>query len=261
METVPLWLRYRREAVRRLRMEVDMLEKDAKGLLILARQNALTDGDWFDLLEERHILFQPYLRDMTLKSLGDLEIIHDQRGGRASTRSLRMGAMVERSYLNPPYHKYRTAAELTNVEGNFPLDTRGIFPDDEVYYHGHFKLENVFEDGRTILASGLVTRFWGLTRNNKWIKAESTERYFYQAYHSGHDERSERRSEVVKFIVSASTPREICSFCNITPQWMWQRLGDVVKEWVTHRERLLSNVRQLDEIVRCEEAILSIIPR
>lgn len=227
------------------------------GLRILARQNALTETDWFDLLEQRRTLIEPYLREMTLKSLGDLEIVRDQKGDRASKRPLRMGAMVKKTCCDPP-HKYREAAPLMNAEGDFSLDTRGIFPDDEVYHNGHFKVEFVFEGG-LVPASGVVTKFWGLTRNNQWIMAECTERYFNQTRYFKCGHWMERRSEVVKFIVSASTPQEICRFCGITPQWMWQRLGGAVEAWLRHREDLLARAEQLVEIINSEKLMVNII--
>lgn len=204
------------------------------------------------------MLLEPHLREMTLKSLGDLKLVHDQKGGHASYRPLRMGAMVEKSYREPPYRKYREATELKSMEGDFQLDTRGIFPDDAVYYNGHFQWKPVFK-GRKLSASGCETRFWGLTRNNQWIKIEFVERYFDQARHAGHDERSERRSEVVKLVVSETTPEEICKFCGITPKWIWQRLGDSVESWLKHRQDLLASPERLAEIIKQEKMLLDII--
>jgi hypothetical protein len=227
-------------------MEVDM--NHTGGLRILTRRGALTETNWFDLLEERRILIEPYLREMTLKTLGDLKIVHQELYGQATRCPLRMGAMIEKTYCDPPYRKYREAAELTGVEGDFPLDTRGIYPDDDgVYYYRHFK------------TNGCVIRFWGLTRNSEWINAECTVRRFEQARHAGHDERLDRRSEVVKFIVSASTPQDICQFCGITPQWVWQRLGDTVEAWLKHRQLLLARVEQLVKVIDHEKLMVNII--
>lgn len=228
------------------------------GLCILARRDALTETDWFDLLEQRRALLEPYLHEMTLKSLGDLRIVRDQKNNRSSERQLRMGAMVEKTDRNPPYREYREEAEFTCVEGDFSLDTRGIFPDDEVYYLGHFKARKfVWEVGRTS-ASGVVTRFWGLTRNGRWIRAECTERYFSQTRYFGCENLTEQRSEVVKLIVSASTPQEICQFCDITPQWIWQRLGDVAEAWLKHRQNLLMHAERLVEVINSEKLMLEI---
>lgn len=193
------------------------------GLRILARRDALTDKDWFNLVEERRALIESHLRDMTLKSLGDLKIIGDDRQKLPFGRPLRLGAMVEKTYSTPPHRKYREASELKIAEGPFSLETRGIWPDDEVYYHGHFKWEHIPKPGGQMGSSGLILRFWGLTRNNQWLKAEMTESYFEQERHAGHDDRPEQRSEVVKLVTSESSPEEICQFCGITPRWIWQR--------------------------------------
>lgn len=224
-------------------------------LHILARQNALTDGDWFTLLERRRELIIPHLRDITLKSLGDLKIVRDQMGGHSSERPLRMGAMV---YSTSSHRKHRDAGELKIAEGPFGLETRGIWPDDDVYYQGHFNWQHIYKGGG-ISASGLVTRFWGLTRNNQWIKAECTERYFSQARNPGHDDRPEERSEVVKFVTSESTPGEICRFCNISPRWIWLLLGDSIEKWLTRRKSQFAAVQQLVDTFGCEKTLLGII--
>lgn len=229
------------------------------GLRILARRDALTDTDWFNLIEERRALIEPHLRDMTLKSLGDLKIVRDYQGGHRSERPLRMGAMVEETYSSPPYHKYRKASELKIAKGPFSLDTRGIFPDDDVYYNGHFKWEHIYRGDGQAGAIGLTIWFWGLTRNNEWLKAVCTEKYFTQPLRAGVDEREEQRSEVVKFIATESTPEEICLFCDITPQWMWQRLGDAIEAWVKHRRHLLSDAERLVEVINHEKMMLGII--
>lgn len=221
-----------------------MLDSQIKGPRIWARQNALTETDWFNLLEERRALIEPHLREMTLKALGDLKIVSWGLCKSNERRPLRMGGMVEKVEKftkGPPLNPYWTAAELKAVEGNFPLETRGIFADDDIYYHGHFKWDIMRASGK-IEAVGEILKFWGLTRNNQWIRAEATIRFF--------DDRREHLSEVKKLTVHESTPSEICQFCDITPQWLWQRLGDAIHAWVKHRERLLSKAEQLFEVIK-----------
>lgn len=251
--------KYQREAARRLRMEVNVLDKYTKGLRILARRNDLTDADWFNLLEKRQALLKPHLREMTLKSLGDLKIVHDDRTGSSAYfgRTLQMGGLA----IVPNRHSdsHRDPCEPKEVSVDFPLNTHGIFPDDEVYYHGHFKSEFIYPPEGQEPTIGLVIRFWGLTRNNKWIKIEVPIKYLTQPRDPGYDETPERMSEVERVIVHQSNPSEICHFCGVTPRWIWQRLGDVVQEWVKHRRSLLSNVERLVEVVKLEEVMLGIV--
>ncbi len=233
----------------------------AGGLRILARRDALTEDDWFKLLEERRALIEPHLRDMTLKSLGDLKIIRDYKGGHSSERPLRWGAMVEKTYSTPPHRKYREASELKIAEGPFSLETRGIWPDDDVYHYGHFKYEHIYKPGGKRGATGLVLRFWGLTRNNQWLKAEMTESYFEQERHAGHDDRPEQRSEVVKLVTSESTPQEICQFCGVTPHWIWLRLGHAMEQWLESRQHQLSSAEQVVKIIHHEMMLLDIVAK
>ena len=167
--------------------------------------------------------------------------------------------MIEKTYSTPPHRKYREASELKIAEGPFSLETRGIWPDDEVYYHGHFKWEHISKPGGQMGSLGLILRFWGLTRNNQWLKAEMTENYFEQERHAGHDDRPEQRSEVVKFVTSESSPEEICQFCGVTPRWIWQRLSDSVEKWLEHRKHQLSAAPHLVDIFNYEKTILDIV--
>lgn len=231
-----------------------------RGLRILARRDALTETDWFNLLEARRALLELHLREMTLKTLGDLKIIYDDLNrGVGNGRPLRMGGMVEKfTKKDLPLHWVESTPV---VEGNFSLDTRGIFPDDEAYYHGHFKWDFIRIPPR-VEAVGQVTKFWGLTRNNQWILVEFPIRYRMVTYPALPGtcckERTEKRSEVERVIVRESTPAEICQFCEITPQWIWQRLGDAAQAWVNHRRYLLSNAEQLVEVIKREETMLDI---
>lgn len=236
-----------------------MLHPQTEGLRILARRNALTNKDWFDLLETRRALIKPHLREMTLKSLGDLKIVRDYQSGHSSERPLKLGAMTR---VAGSFSTNRAASELKITTGFFPLETRGIFPDDDVFYHGHFYHGQPWEhirESESSPATGMVTRFWGLTRNNEWLKAECTQKYFTQARSPGRDYREEQRSEVVKLDTSISTPEEICSFCGIIPQRIWQRLGDVVELLLQQRREQLSSAKSLAGIIDSEQTLLRIV--
>lgn len=213
----------------------------------MARQNTLTETDWFNLLEERRNLLAPHLREMTLKALGDLNIV---RYCNKDVRPLRMGGVIERVSKFAPYRHYLDWGGPKIVEGNFPLETRGIFANDDIYYNGHFKWDFIRAPGR-IEAVGEIVKFWGLTRNNQWIKAEATIQFF--------DDRNEHLVEVQKLTIYESTPEEVCQFCGVTPRWLWQQLGDAVEAWVTHRKRLLSKAEQLFEVIKQENVLADIV--
>ncbi|OGZ10599.1 MAG: hypothetical protein A3D67_01955 [Candidatus Lloydbacteria bacterium RIFCSPHIGHO2_02_FULL_51_22] len=249
-----------RPAVRVTNTEIRMI-KGTESLRILARQNVLTNTDWFTLLEERRLLLAPHLRDMSLKALCDLKIV-GVTGGRRR-RPLRMGGVAQKFTKDIPYRPYREECTLDIVmEGDsvFDFDTRGIFPDDDVYYHGHFKGDFIREQGK-VEAVGEVLKFWGLTRNNTWITVETTLRFISQPRDLIHYANFEMITWVERLVVHESTSAEICQFCEVTPRWLWQRLGDTVHAWVTHRNLLLSNAETLDETVRQEEMLVNIIAK
>ena len=236
-----------------------MKSNRSEGLRILVRQSALTEKDWFALLETRRALIAPHLHDMTLKTLGDLKIVRDYKGGHSSERPLRMGAMTEQTTSRPPFRTYREMSEICQVEGPFQLDTRGIFPDDEIYYHGHFKWKHIYNGNGSSPATGLTLRFWGLTRDGEWFKAEMTERYFTQMRGSDYDSREESRSEVTRFFTERASAEEICTFCAMSPWWIWKRLGDATRVWLKHRESLLSDAQYLVDVVEREEMLLKVV--
>lgn len=235
---------------------LDIDKVRTEGLHILARRNALAEKDWFNLLEARRTLLEPHLREMTLKTLGDLMVVREHQYGRL----LRKGGMEEKFIRKDLPLSWVESTPI--VEGVFSLDTRGIFPNDEVYFGGHFHWDFI-RASKQIAAVGEVLKFWGLTRNNQWILVELPITYLMVTYHripgTLLKERTEQRSKVEKVTVRESTPQEICQFCKVTPQWIWQRLGDVVRKWVKHRRQLLSNVEQLADVIRHEETMLEII--
>ncbi len=229
------------------------MSRDTEGLRILARRNVLTDDDWFDLLETRRALIGPHLRGMTLSTLGELKIVRDY----FSRRKLEDGGLtLERTFGS---QEYRVASEFKAVEGSFPLDTRGIFPNDLIFDHGHFKWDSIHAiEGER--ATGERLRFWGLARNNAWIKIETTSRFFVQPrWPNVGDMRLETTAEVVKLVVSESTPREICEFCEVTPRWLLQELFRAVVAWRDHRRSLLGYAENLMGVINQENALLDII--
>ncbi len=206
--------------------------------------------DWFDLLEARRILIERHLRDMTLKSLGDLKIIDDGYGGR---RTLQTGGLE----IVPLLHSevYRQPCTPKTVSLDFPLETRGIFSDDEIFFHGHFNwdVSHISHDG--------VLKFWGLTRNNQWVRVEVTTKTYTQVRCPEQDLRPMEVTGVEKVFAVESSPSEIQQLHGFTPQWIWQRLGDAVKKWSEHRQKLLSETQQLARIIAHEEVMLGLLKK
>lgn len=224
----------------------------------MARRNALTEEDWFNLLEERRVLLEPHLRDMTLKSLGDLKIVHDDVTGHGGIwgRRLYKGGLK----IVPDKHSdsHRQPCIPGVVSSRFSLDTRGIFSNDEVFYHGHFKWD--FTDSITSSRKKDMTiKFWGLTRNNEWIRIEVPIKNYTQPRSPGLDDRPHQVAGVEMVKVYESDSREICTLYGFTPQWIWQQLGDATKTWVEHRRKLLLGAEQLNEVVQYEEMVLDIV--
>lgn len=202
------------------------------GLDILARQNKLTHEDWIELIEARLQKIKSSIRDMNPLSIGRMKIIHDYFG----THSI----MDD----NP------------EVIGKFDLETRGIFPCDRVPISITTEYHRKNGQGAAIAAT---EKFWGYTRNGKWISIElytTNERVQYK-----HPDRTERRAYAKKITIMESTFTDICVFTEREPEYFWKRFGEVIKAWSEQREFLYDQSQKLAREVEFEEILLGRISK
>lgn len=205
----------------------------AGGLRILARRDALTDEDWINLLNERRSLIKPHLREMTLPTLGELNLVGDYFG----------------------HHSLKRDIETLTITGErFDLDTRAIFPMERsipVLNTDHHVIREV--KGHSF--SGRTERFWGLTRDAEWIWAE----VFITKHPVPYKDRREivARARVVN--VELKTTTELKAL--VPPKLVWEALGNAIKNWEKHRENLLGHAAELAQVVRTEEKLLSLVDR
>jgi hypothetical protein len=183
------------------------------------------------LVQARLGMIEPHLRDMTLKALGDIRMIHDYFG----THDLK-----------------RDEPEVTG--GKFSLATRGIFPNDDSWA-GVASVEH--DRGGGLSAIATTHRLWGLTRDGEWIaiKVYSTigqEPYKYKG-------RTEQVQRVKTVKIEPSTLAEVCVFCKRSPQDIWKRLGEIIKKWADHRKNLYEDAKDLEEEVLREEVLLELV--
>jgi len=203
------------------------------GLEILVRRDgrcALHETDWLKLVEARLEMIKPHLRDMTLKSLGDIRIINDDFG----------------------FHDLNRDKPKVSGE-KFNLATRGIFPNNDIW--AGTAIEEYDREGGTS-ATAATYRSWGLTRDGEWIMIEVFSTNKHKRY------RYERRAEQVKTVkIEESTLADACVFCKRSPQDIWKRLGEIVKKWAEHRKNLYEDAQCLEEEVLWEEAFIELLPQ
>jgi hypothetical protein len=222
-------------------------------LNILARQGGLTENEWLDLLEIRREDIRPHLHDMSLRALGDLGVVNDDRG-RYPGRPLRKGGM--RRMLELEGGDYHEPSELDFLDrDDSSLELRGIFPDDRDAHSFHVE----FAKGKEPPTFDSVIRFWALTRSNEWILVEIEERSFVQPKTPGRDRTQERRTEIVGLHVTQKTPQEICIACNTTLAKMWYELGKFVGKWAEQRRLLFSTAQDLSLRFDMEKLIVGVI--
>ena len=178
---------------------------------------------------------------MTLKTLGDLDMIHDY----SHTHNLRR---------DKPEVIYRGQGEPHDLS----LDTRGIFPSDDNWAGVSGNTEYHREGGRDIGDVFATTyKIWGLTRDGEWLAIEVYATRAYEPYkYEGRTELVER----VKTIWVEEVPFPmVCQFSKRTPQEIWTRLGEVVKKWAEHREHLFDQANGLAKTVQVEESLVKLL--
>lgn len=206
--------------------------KKSLSVSILARKELLSDKDWYDLLERRRALVLPYLKEMELQKLGDLRIVGEIMG---SARELRMG-----SYRNGAAP---LTGSITSVN-KLGLDTLGVFPDDAE--GGRYPSEFIYPAGSNRNAIGQFLRFWGLTAEGEWIRAEA--KILFPHDHV-------KLAEVVGLNMHLSTPAELWRFCHQSPLDLWKWLGKVARAWRGRYEQKFKSSCELTNTVDAEEVL------
>lgn len=220
-----------------------MYPKLANRVVALARRTEITENDWFELLRERAGELKEHLRNMTLKSLGELRIIHD--------------CWNEHSLA-------RDAPKILDDLSAFSLETRGIFPEDEgIGLTATVSEYDYTAEGRARIQKcerplyPSTQKLWGLTRNGAWIGIEVQVVRSLRLYNE--PDRYEEAAKAETVSIREMPLEELCAFAKRSPRQMWERFGDVAEDWVRDREILLSDARRLHKFFECEREVIKAI--
>ncbi len=170
--------------------------KTENGLALLARQNALTENDWHELVELRLKMLKPYLRDMSLETIGDLNIVNDY------------------------FKSHAIIDDTPEVEGDskFNLDTRAIFPThDNFSAHGLSANREYTGHDESGYATIVTEKFWGITRNCEWITIEVYITRGQIPYHSG---RTREMAVAERVTIKESSLLDVCIFSKRNLEYM-----------------------------------------
>lgn len=220
-----------------------MYPKLVNRVVALARRTEITENDWYELLRERAAELKEHLRNMTLKSLGELRIIHD--------------------YWND-HSLAQDAPMLLNDLSTFSLETRGIFPKDDSMGLAATVTEYLYTDEgctrvqkyeRPLYPS--TQKLWGFTRNGVWIGIEVQVVRSLKLYKE--PDRYEEAAKAETVSIREMSPEELCAFAKRSPCQIWERFGDVAEDWVRQREILLSDARRLHKFFECEREVIKAI--
>lgn len=219
-----------------------MYPKLTERVISLARRTRITDADWLELLQERANALKGSLHDMTLRPLDDIKFMHDY------------------------FHEHalkKDKPRLISPDRRFSLDMRGIFPSDRswgkvastTYHRASPDLEPNRCAPRVI---GSTERFWGLSRNGEWVGIEVYVAHLEEPYKTPGRTEKVVRAQTVSIVEYPLS--ELCGFAQRSPRAIWDRLGEVVDDWVKHRQLLLHDAENMQEFFAHETAILSTLP-
>jgi hypothetical protein len=204
-----------------------MLPKET--LAILTRKEALTDTDWFDLIEARRAAIKTYLDTFTLPTLGDLHCMRSSNGLHTLTQDFPRQAPEEQRL--------------------FWLKTQGLF-----YTQPHSAIEYKAGTGHQPGLGGVpypdgVLQIWGLTRSGKWVVA--TVEFVGEA---GYKDRGRQRATALS--ISECEIQDLLEKTKESPQVVWNSLGDSVKAWAERRQRLANEAQRLAHMIEIEELVM-----
>jgi len=204
-------------------------DKDT-ALRILLRKNKIRKEEWLKLIEARRLLIKQHLNSFTLTELG-------------KTKCLKK---------NSDRYDYKLCAELDfddpkiiSDDDRLSLDIQGIF-----YPQSWNKIEYDFPPSQGF--PGGTKQIWGLARSGDWI---ITEVVFTGA--AGYKDCKYETAKTVKIektnltIIIARTGEE--------PIDIWRKIGEAVKNWKKKRKELYDKAREIENVIKTEDKVLSLI--
>ena len=211
----------------------------SKGFKMFLRKEKLTEDEWFEMIEARREMIKPHLNSFSLQELGRLKCLDGDNG----------------------QHDVLLDINKAVKPNDFSLRTQGVFAapsaSREIVKDGPSVSRVLRSDLSPFFAfpyrKGLL-RIWGLTRSNRWILA--TVSYTEEPGYKGRF--YERATEVE---IQESNPMEISKSANIEPRFIWQFLGEAIKDFRKRREDLYQQANDLAAIVEIEERALEKIPK
>ncbi len=193
------------------------------GLNILARRDQLNEDDWYALVEARAERLSDHLRSMTLKRLGDLQLLSE------------LQCLFDQNIHKPI---------VTWGDKPANLETRGIFP--------HFGTSM----GLLHLGTIRVMKLWGLTRDGKWVTIRVKLRWIKSGEVCAPEE---TKPSVTNVDIHTSDLKEVCAFSNTHPRLILYRLWEVAVSWAEQRKTFYQEAQALADDFNFEKRVLDFI--
>lgn len=174
------------------------------GLAVLVKKGPLSTEDWVTLLEASRKMFQPYLNELKIWSLGEVECLHY-----AGDKLLHS--------LNEDEPEVRGGDE-------YSLTTPGIF-----FPQWWTNVDYLpYKEGDALARSGTLM-IWGITHSEGWL--------LVTVKFTGTNKRHARGWEEAKTVtIEPAALTYILTRTKETPQRMWEELSILANQWLRYYE-------------------------
>lgn len=198
------------------------------GADLLLRTDPLGHEEWMQLLESRRLLLKQHLDKFSLERLGEIECLSSESH----------------------YHKINQDHPEVVAEADLDLDTQGIFGRGETTFE-QVKVPSAPWSGwgpETETLGGVVN-LWGLSRKGEWLVIQVEFKR-----EPGYKNRGNDRA--VRVTAKTTTVSELAEVA-LSPQYVWDQLGQTVAQWTEQRLRLYLQANELLAVIRAASAAVS----
>ncbi len=142
---------------------------------------------------------------------------------------------------------------IIESEDDLTLEMMCIIPQHRAHNDEYLR-----EDQDSRKATGIIQKFWCLTKEKKFIRVETHVKIFQAPY----KDRTETRKACTKVVLHNSSLEEACLFSNTTFRDIWYELGNFIERWTSICAGEYEYSKKVLEIISQEKSVVEIsIPR
>jgi hypothetical protein len=202
----------------------------------LARQYALSDREWIELIKVQAAGIGKNLHNLTLKPLGELRIIFDDYG-RHSLRDNSGKCGFARGYES-----------FRNIRGIYPPEDDRISVNEFIY---------AGSDTQNSKPIGVIQRLWGFSESKSWFIVEVRSDITYVNQHPHLNRRWVPKQVEVEGV---ELDDKFFKFIGLTPRKFWHLFTCSLEQVLKKRREYLNDVLEMEGFIRETRFRLNGIP-